>query len=132
MKLLNQLLSYLIIILCLYGAIKLINQTKLEDFEEKINIKHYVKETGEVVKARITCYEDKGIMASGKYVYAGAIATSDRTIPFGTKIIYKGKTYMVEDRTNKRIHKEFGMLTIDIWQESCAGFGRHFDNIIIK
>ena len=54
--------------------------------------------------------------ASGKYPYIGAVATSDRTIPFGTEIIIDGKKYIVEDRTNKRIQN-----TIDIFSNNPKG-----------
>ena len=36
--------------------------------------------------ARITCYSDYGITASGEITRAGIVATSDRSIPLGTKI----------------------------------------------
>lgn len=46
-------------------------------------------------------------MASGKEVYEGAIATGDRSVPFGTKVYIPqlDKTYTVEDRMNKRFDK---------------------------
>lgn len=65
--------------------------------------------------AYITYYNDsKNLMASGKRVYAGAVAVSDRTIPLGTKIKIGDKIYTVEDRTALWVHKRQG-LTIDIW-----------------
>ena len=76
--------------------------------------------------ARISCYIDLGQMASGEYVYDGAVATSDRSIPMGTKVMIEGFGVMtIEDKTNKRIHKEFGMLTLDIWMtpEDCSKWG---------
>jgi len=46
-------------------------------------------------------------MASGKSVYDGAIATGDRSVPFGTKVYIPelNKTFTVEDRMNKRFDK---------------------------
>lgn len=46
-------------------------------------------------------------MASGKRVYDGAIATGDRSIPFGTKVYIPElkKEFTVEDRMNKRYDK---------------------------
>lgn len=46
-------------------------------------------------------------MASGKEVYDGAIATGDRSVPFGTKVYIPEmkQTYTVEDRMNKRFDK---------------------------
>lgn len=77
--------------------------------------------------ARITCYVDKGIMASGRYTYPGAVATSDRTIPFGTKIyVEEFGEMIVEDRTNKRFENVEPM-TIDIYftgtRQECLDFG---------
>lgn len=46
-------------------------------------------------------------MASGKDVYDGAIATGDRSVPFGTKVYIPElkKEFTVEDRMNKRFDK---------------------------
>lgn len=43
-------------------------------------------------------------MASGRKIYEGAIASGDRNLPFGTKVYIPqlDKTYIVEDRMNKR------------------------------
>ena len=55
-------------------------------------------------------------MANGEYPYIGAVATSDRTIPFGTKVKIEDKEYVVCDRTAKWIHDKFGS-TFDIYSE---------------
>lgn len=88
------------------------------------------------VEHRTTCYLATGnLTASGKVPKAGMVATSDRTIPFGTKIEIDGKEYVVEDRTNKRF-MYFETPTIDIfWEgsrESCLEYGVKYKNIIIK
>lgn len=85
--------------------------------------------------ARITCFGPDGTLTStGKIPKNGMVATSDRSIPFGTEIIIDGKTYIVETRTNKRIQDEFGMLTIDIFmEEGCdKNFGADKKLIMIK
>lgn len=61
------------------------------------------------------------VMASGKKVYAGAVANN--CLAFGTKIDVKGKTYTVEDRMNSR----YGCDHFDIfmWEKGDAlAFGR--------
>lgn len=79
-----------------------------------VSEKVIVSEKGEQ-KARITKYGPTGNrMASGKYPYVGAVATSDRKIPFGTKVFIDGEEYVVEDRTASWIHTKFG-LTFDIF-----------------
>lgn len=57
------------------------------------------------------------LMASGKDIYDGAIATSDRSIPFGTQVYVPElkKTFTVEDRMNKRYDpKTYGKTVFDI------------------
>ena len=54
--------------------------------------------------ARQTKANPDGIMASGKKAYAGAVATNDRDIPYGTKVIINGKEYTVEDHMNERFN----------------------------
>lgn len=76
-----------------------------------------VEVSGEVLrgKARITKYGWTGHkMANGEYPYEGAVATSDRTIPFGSKVIINGVEYVVKDRTASWIHDKYG-LTFDIF-----------------
>ena len=66
---------------------------------------------------RITEYGATGnLTASGKVPRVGMVATSDRSIPFGSKVEIEGRTYSVEDRTNKRIEN-----TIDIFSENPRG-----------
>ena len=55
------------------------------------------------------------IMASGKYVYDGAIACP-RDLPFGTKIKIKGRTYICEDRTHIRFDGRFDIFMQDYWK----------------
>lgn len=50
----------------------------------------------------------KGIMASGKKAYDGAVATNDRSIPLGTKVTLGGKEYTVEDHMNSRFNYKTG------------------------
>lgn len=73
-------------------------------------------------------------MANGQYPKNGFVATSDRTIPLGTEVIIEGKSYIVGDRTNKRIQDEFGILTIDIFmEEGCdLNYGASIKEIIIN
>lgn len=55
-----------------------------------------------------------GTMADGQPVHQGAIATLDRSIPFGTHITVPGLgTYVVEDRVG------WGT-DFDVWTPSCA------------
>ena len=88
------------------------------------------------IPARITCYLWTGNrMANNKYPEKGYVATSDRSIPFGTIIEIDGIEYIVGDRTNKRF-QDFEIMTIDIyWEdslESCLKFGVQYKDIIIK
>lgn len=90
----------------------------------------------ETVEVRTTCYLATGnLTASGKVPKEGMVAVSDRTIKFGTEVIIDGKTYIVEDRTNKRF-QDFNTQTIDIfWEgsrESCLDYGVQYKNVIIK
>ena len=87
-------------------------------------------------KVRTTCYLWTGNpMANGKYPEYGYVATSDRTIPFGTEIIIDGETFIVGDRTNKRF-QHFDIPTIDIYwegsREGCLSYGVKYKNVIIK
>lgn len=89
----------------------------------------------ETIPARITCYKATGNkMANGQYPKNGFVATSDRTIPLGTEVIIEGKSYIVGDRTNKRIQEEFGILTVDIFmEEGCdLNYGASIKEIIIN
>jgi len=111
----------------------LINETK-EIRVEQQEVKEVILSEGDIKEARITCYEATGnLTASGKVPKNGMVATSDRTIAFGTKVIINGQTYSVEDRTAQWVQDEKGF-TIDIFMESgCdANFGADKKLIIIK
>lgn len=70
---------------------------------------------------RITEYGWTGNkMANGEWPRVGYVATSDRSIPFGTKVIISSKEYIVGDRTAKWIEKDLGD-TIDIYSENPRG-----------
>lgn len=73
-----------------------------------------------VVKtARITCYNDYGITASGLITQKGIVATSDRTIPMKTKIFIEDYGEMlIADKTAKWINEKRG-LTFDIYDPNC-------------
>lgn len=82
----------------------------------------------ELIQATATKYGWTGNqMASGKYPYIGAVAVSDRSIPFGTIIFIDGIKHIVEDRTALWVHQQHGM-TVDIYSEdshqSMLAFGR--------
>lgn len=89
----------------------------------------------ETEPARITCYLWTGSpMANGIFPYDGAVASSDRSIPFGTEVIIDGKKYIVGDRTNHRF-QDFETQTMDIyWEDSledCLKFGVQYKDIAI-
>lgn len=77
----------------------------------------------------VTMYCLSGTMADGQRVHEGAIATLDRSIPFGTRITVPGLgTYVVEDRVG------WGT-DFDIWTPSCAmahRWGRHHLRVTIS
>lgn len=57
------------------------------------------------------------IMASGKKIYDGAIATSDYNMPFGTRVYIPelDKEFIVEDRMNRRYEpQKYGSTVFDI------------------
>lgn len=86
------------------------------------------------IEVRTTCYLETGNnMANGKYPEPGYVATSDRSIPFGTIIEIDGVEYKVGDRTNKRF-QYFDKPTIDIYvewsREDCLKYG--VKNKIVK
>ena len=72
-----------------------------------------------VVKtARITCYSDFGRTASGEITRPGIVATSDRSIPMGTKVYIEDYGIMdIADKTAKRIHERG--FTLDIYDLNC-------------
>ena len=68
--------------------------------------------------ARITCYNDYGKTASGEITQPGIVATSDRSIPMGTKVYIKVYGEMlIADKTAKYIRNRG--LTFDIWLADC-------------
>lgn len=77
----------------------------------------------------VTMYCLSGTMADGQPVHQGAIATLDRSIPFGTHITVPGLgTYVVEDRVG------WGT-DFDVWTPSCATadrWGRHHLDVRIS
>ena len=91
-----------------------------------------------LILARISCYVATGNpMANGIMPRPGYVATSDRSLAFGTKIVIDGRTYEVGDRTNIRFTK-FKLPTIDVYFESknkqeCINFGVKYKTVkIIK
>lgn len=80
----------------------------------------------EYLKVKITKYGSTGnSMANGEWPYVGAVAISDRSIPFGTRIIINGENYVVKDRTADWIQNKNG-LTIDIYSEESNEDMLHF------
>lgn len=82
--------------------------------------KFVVLEDGEVAVTAFSSTPDQTddtpfIMASGKYVYDGAIAAN--FLPFGAQVrfpdLYGDKVFIVEDRMNKRYDHR-----MDIWMET--------------
>jgi len=80
---------------------------KYEELEKKNNFMFDSRKQG---SASISAYSattsqtdiEPHIMASGKRVYEGAIASGDRRIPLGTKVKIGDIVYTVEDYMNKR------------------------------
>ena len=68
--------------------------------------------------ARVTCYAPTGYHTASQKVPAyGMVASSDRTIPLGTKVYIEGYGEMVvEDRTAAWVHENKGF-TLDIFME---------------
>jgi len=74
------------------------------------------------VLARITEYGWTGHKtASGYYPSLGDVATSDRSIAFGTRVLIEGKGYTVRDRTALWIQERFLLPTFDIYSETPKG-----------
>ena len=91
--------------------------------------------TSTVLLADVTMYGKTGFpMANGEYPYPGAVATSDRAIPFGTIVLINNKRYVVKDRTAKWVHQKFGQ-TFDIYSEDShkemLRFGRQKKKVIV-
>ena len=112
-----------IILLVLIGVFAVIRSTKQElppitDYAHLMFTEPEVEEVKEEeTVARITKYAwTRNKMANGEWPHIGAIATSDRSIPFGTQVVINGKTYEVKDRTALWVHTKHG-LTFDIYSE---------------
>ena len=85
---------------------------------------------------RISYYNATGNrMSNGEYPKEGYVATSDRTIPLGTKLSIGNKEYEVGDRTAKWVHTERGD-TIDIYlnmsDEELKEKGVQYKEVIFK
>jgi len=75
------------------------------------------KEIAYKKEASITKYGWTGYpMANGEYPYEGAVATSDRSIKFGTLVKVSDRIYEVKDYTAEWIWKKKG-LVFDIYSE---------------
>lgn len=69
------------------------------------------------------------ITASNQEVHEGVVANN--CLPFGTRLAWEGKTYVVKDRKNKR----YGCEWFDIWhpsKESALEFGIKRNEQLIK
>lgn len=72
-------------------------------------------------------------MANGIYPSYGYVATSDRTIPMGTKIIIDGEEFEVGDKTAKWVNEKFSYPTFDIYRDDCSmEYGAKVKSVIIK
>lgn len=74
------------------------------------------------MKAEVSAYTEHGMMANGEWTHEGAIASDD--LPFGTKVIINGRTYIVKDRFGGGYSN-----AIDIWTPSyddAINFGRQY------
>lgn len=103
--------------------------------EPEIIVEREIYLIHETEPARITCYLWTGNKAAnGEYPSEGMVASSDRSIPFGTEVIIDGKKYIVGDRTNHRF-QDFETQTMDIyWEgllEDCLKFGVQYKDIAI-
>jgi len=61
-----------------------------------------------ITNAIVTVYLATGhVCSNGHFPTPNyTVASSDRSIPLGTKVLIEGHIYVVEDRTNKRFSKE--------------------------
>jgi len=76
--------------------------------------------------ARVSCYTDKGLTASGEYVRHGIVAVSDRNISMKSQLYLDGLGIMdVRDKTSTWVRDKYPVLTIDIWmtEGECKEFG---------
>ena len=134
----NLIISLAILALCLTFTFKTIiafkSPTVSPKTTELVNLGVNFEKNDREIDARITCYNWTGNkMANGKYPELGYVATSDRTIPFGTIIEIEGVEYEVGDRTALWVHEKFEHPTVDIYMDDCSlDFGAKTKNIIIK
>ena len=76
--------------------------------------------------ARVSCYVDKGLTASGEYVRPGIVAVSDRTIPMDSQLYLESFGIMdIRDKTATWVRDKYPVMTIDVWmtEEECDNFG---------
>lgn len=74
------------------------------------------------VQMSVSAYSDHGTMANGEWTHDGAIASDD--LPFGTRVVINGRTYVVKDRFGGGYSN-----AIDIWMpsyEDAIEFGRQY------
>lgn len=74
------------------------------------------------MQAEVSAYTDRGTMANGEWTHDGAIASDD--LPFGTRVVINGRTYVVKDRFGGGYSN-----AIDIWMpsyEDAIKFGRQY------
>ena len=124
----------LVIFLGLAGADTIYTQGAILGLEQQYNarwiLSYQIKpaqasieaQGGTVVMARVTEYGETGHrMANGEWPHIGAVATSDRSIPLGTKVMIGTQKYVVKDRTAQWVHEKFSLPTIDIYSENPSG-----------
>jgi 3D (Asp-Asp-Asp) domain-containing protein len=76
--------------------------------------------------ARVSCYTDKGLTASGEYVRHGIVAVSDRNISMKSQLYLEEFGIMdVRDKTATWVRDKYPVMTIDVWmtEEECKEFG---------
>jgi len=101
-----------------------LNNYQYQEIFEKEQIEYTVIEIDKI--ARVTCYVDEGLTASGEYTRDGIVAVSDRSIPMNSQLYLEGFGIMdVRDKTAKWIHEKYPVMTIDVWMtaEECKEFG---------
>lgn len=79
--------------------------------------------------ARVTCYTDKGLTASGEYVRHGIVAVSDRNISMKSQLYLEDFGIMdVRDKTATWVRDKYPVMTIDVWMtaDDCKAFGRKY------
>lgn len=91
---------------------------------------HLELKIDEVLKvARVTCYTDKGLTASGEYVRHGIVAVSDRNISMKSQLYLENFGIMdVRDKTATWVRDKYPVMTIDVWMTAgdCKAFGRKY------